>query len=393
MTANPTPPAPHGRRRSLVVGDVRLDSGHLIPAVRLAYQTWGTLNDAGDNAVLVLHALTGDQHVVGEAGPDQPTPGWWPELIGPGRPLDTDRWFVIAPNVLGGCRGSTGPSSPARDGRPFGSSFPTITVRDQVAAEVLLADRLGIRSFAGVVGGSMGGMRALEWAASQPDRVQRCIAIATNAVASADQIGWATPQLFAIRNDPAWLGGDYHPGPGPRAGLATARQIAHATYRAANELNPRFENAHQPGEDPARGGRYAVQSYLEHHGTKLLRRFDAGSYVALTEAMNSHDLGRGRGGVAGGLGRITADLTVAGVDSDRLFPMADSEIIATAPSCREFTTITSPFGHDAFLIETDQVFRVIDRAMSTPTSPASAPAAGRSRAQVRPHRLTGTGLW
>lgn len=385
--------APVGRRRSVPIGDVRLESGRLIPNVRIAFETWGTLNEAGDNAVLVLHALTGDQHVVGAAGPDQPTAGWWPQLIGPGRPLDTDRWFVIAPNVLGGCRGTTGPSSPAADGRPFGSSFPRITVRDQVAAEALLIDRLGISTIAGVVGGSMGGMRALEWAATFPDRVARCIAVATSAVATADQIAWSTPQLFAIRNDPGWAGGDYYPGPGPRTGLAVARQIAHATYRAAQELNPRFENAPQPGEDPGTGGRFAVQSYLEHHGTKLLRRFDAGSYVALTEAMNSHDLGRDRGGITSGLARITADLTVAGVDSDRLFPMSDSELIATAPACREFTTISSPFGHDAFLIETGQVFRIIDRAMSTPTITGSQHSAGPRRALVRPHRLVGTGLW
>lgn len=385
-------PPPAGRRRSVVVGDLPLESGHTLPGVRMAFETWGTLNKARDNAVLVEHALTGDSHVVGEAGADQPTAGWWPELIGPGQPLDTDRFFVIAANVLGGCRGSTGPSSPAPDGRPYGSSFPYLTIRDQVSAEALLADRLTIASFAAVIGGSMGGMRALEWAASHPERIQRCIAIATNAVATADQIAWSTPQLFAIRNDPGWMNGDYYPGPGPRTGLATARQIAHATYRAAPELNPRFENEHQVGEDPATGGRFAVQSYLEHHGTKLVRRFDAGSYVNLTEAMNSNDLGRGRGGLTAALERITADLTVAAVDSDRLFPVHDSELIAAAPTCREFSTISSPFGHDAFLIETPQVFAVIERAMAAAPGSASA-RVGRRGAPVRSHRLSGTGLW
>src|SRR5699024_3973194 len=193
----------------------------------------------------------------------------------PGRALDTDEYFVIAPNVLGGCRGSTGPSSPGPDGRPWGSLFPRLTVRDQVRAEALLADRLGIRSFALVVGGSMGGMRALEWAVTLPGRVRRCMPIATAAVATADQIAWATPQLFAIKGDPAYQRGDYYPGPGPRHGLQVARQIAHATYRASTELNDRFGATPQQGENPAAGGRYAVQSYLEHHGTKLARRFDA----------------------------------------------------------------------------------------------------------------------
>lgn len=385
-------PSTVSRRRSLVVGNLPLDNGEVLPGVRLAFQSWGRLNEAGDNAVLVLHALTGDAHVVGPVGPDQPTPGWWPGLIGPGKPLDTDRWFVIAPNVLGGCRGSTGPSTPAQDGRPFGAGFPTITVRDQVRAESLLADRLGIRSFAAVVGGSMGGMRALEWAVSYPGRVRRCLAIATCAVATADQIGWATPQLFAITGDPAWQGGDYYPGPGPRTGLQVARQIAHASYRSAEELQARFGNAAQDGEDPAHGGRYAVQSYLQHHGRKLVRRFDAGSYVALTEAMNSHDIGRGRGGVAAALRRITAELTVAVVDSDRLFPVSDGELIATAPACRELVTITSPYGHDAFLIETEQVFAVIRSALEP--RPAGAPhEAPDTRPAQRTHRLTGTGLW
>ncbi|MCK0110620.1 homoserine O-acetyltransferase [Ornithinimicrobium sp. F0845] len=351
------------RRHTLPVGDLLLESGENLPGVRMAYETWGRLNEARDNAVLVLHALTGDSHVEGPAGPDSPTPGWWPGLIGPGRVLDTDRYFVVAPNVLGGCRGTTGPSSPGPDGRPWGSLFPQVTVRDQVRAEALLADRLGIHTFAAVVGGSMGGMRALEWAVTLPGRVRRCLPIATSAVASADQIGWATPQLFAIRQDPAYHRGDYYPGPGPRTGLELARQIAHATYRTAGELGDRFGAEPQPGEDPLAGGRFAVQSYLEHHGQKLARRFDANSYVTLTESMNTHDIGRDRGGVEAALRRITADLTVVVVDSDRLFTPAEGERIAGSPACRGLVTVSSPFGHDGFLIETDQIFAAIDDAL------------------------------
>ncbi|GAA5168483.1 homoserine O-acetyltransferase MetX [Ornithinimicrobium tianjinense] len=377
------------RRRTQQVGDLTLESGAVLEGVRVSYQTWGTLNEARDNAVLVLHALTGDSHVVGERGPDQPTAGWWPGLIGPGAPIDTDEYFVVAPNVLGGCRGTTGPSSPAPDGRPYGSSFPTITVRDQVHAEALLADALGIHAFHLVVGGSVGGMRSLEWAVTYPGRVRRCVVLAAGAAATADQIAWSVPQLHAVRLDPAFHGGDYYPGPGPRQGLAIARQIAHATYRSAEELTLRFGRDGQEGEDPLRGGRYAVQSYLEHHGAKLVRRFDANSYLALTEAMNSHDVGRGRGGVAAALRRITAELTVGVVSSDRLFTPADGEVVAGSPACRELAVIDSPYGHDAFLIETEQVFGIIERALaSAPVPAASRPArpTGPARPAAAPAR-------
>ncbi|MDV3296848.1 MAG: homoserine O-acetyltransferase [Brachybacterium paraconglomeratum] len=375
------------RRRTHVVGDLPLESGEVLEQVRVSYQTWGRLNEARDNAVLVLHALTGDSHVVGERGPDQPTPGWWPGLIGPGAPLDTDEWFVVAPAVLGGCRGTTGPSSTAPDGRPYGSSFPRITVRDQVRAEALLADALGIRSFALVVGGSVGGMRSLEWAVTLPGRVRRCVVLAAGAAATADQIAWSVPQLHAIRLDPQFHGGDYYPGPGPRHGLEIARQVAHATYRSAEELALRFGRDAQEGESPLCGGRYAVQSYLEHHGRKLARRFDANSYLVLTEAMNSHDVGRGRGGVEAALRRITAELTVGVVSSDRLFTPADGAVVAGSPACRELAVIDSPYGHDAFLVETEQVFGIITRALRSAPVPARNRPARPSPGSPRPARF------
>ncbi|MGB3828694.1 MAG: homoserine O-acetyltransferase [Ornithinimicrobium sp.] len=399
----PSTPAatPAARVRSVQIGDLVTEAGETLADVRMAAHTWGRLNDAGDNAVLVLHALTGDGHVIGDAGPGQPTPGWWPGLIGSGAVLDPAEYFILAPNVLGGCRGSTGPSSPAPDGRPYGSSFPRLTIRDQVAAEAALADALGIGTFAAVVGGSMGGMRALEWATSYPGRVRRCLALATSAIATADQIGWATPQIYAIRGDAGFAGGDYYPGPGPRNGLEVARQIAHATYRSATNFDDRFGAAPQLGEEPSVGGRYAVQSYLQHHGRKLVRRFDANSYLVLTEAMNSHDIGRGRGGVDAALRRITAELTVAVVSSDRLFTPADGAVIAHAPACREFVTIDSPYGHDAFLIETEQVFGIIAGALNAARSapPSTGPIA-RSATSVAangagavPRRLQAHGLW
>ena len=238
-------------RRFAGIGSIQLESGRVLPDVTMAYETWGSLNAAGDNAVLVLHALTGDSHVVGPAGPDFPTPGWWDGLVGPGAPLDDGDLFVLAINVLGGCRGTTGPSSMAPDGRPYGSRFPALTTRDQVRAELQLARQLGIRRFAAVIGGSMGGMRALEWGAMYPELVRRVVAIATAGAASADQIAWAAPQLAAIRLDPDFRGGDYYGGRPPLAGMAVARQIAHTTYRSGFELDVRFGRSVQSGTEGA----------------------------------------------------------------------------------------------------------------------------------------------
>lgn len=349
-----------GRRRFLdLPSPLRLEAGGELPQVRLAYETWGELNADASNAVLVMHALTGDSHVSGPAGPGHPTPGWWDDLIGPGRALDPADWFVVAPNVVGGCQGSTGPSSTAPDGRPWGSRFPMVTVRDSVAAETVLADALGVGRWACVVGGSMGGMRALEWAATEPGRVARLFLLASPAATSADQIAWVAPQLAAIREDPGWRGGDYHDAPageGPHRGLGVARRMAHLSYRSAFELGERFGRQAQPGEDPWHGGRYAVESYLDHHAAKLVRRFDAGSYVRLTEMMNSHDVGRDRGGVAAGLGLVTARTLVAGISSDRLYPPAQqAELAAGIPSAGPLRMIDSPYGHDGFLVEAPAV--------------------------------------
>ena len=378
MTAQPaapspaTPPVtgawregdPPGRRRFADVGGVRLEAGGALPGVRVAFETWGRPSATLDNAVLVLHALTGDSHVVGRPGPGHPTPGWWNGLVGPGLALDTDRWFVVAPNVLGGCQGTTGPASDAPDGRPWGSRFPFLTVRDQVRAEATLADQLGIDRWALVLGGSMGGMRALEWAVTYPDRVQRLLVLASTPYATGDQIAWCAAQLAAIRSDVNFRGGDYYeaaPGAGPHAGLGVARRVAHATYRSEPELNLRFGRKAQPGEQPLQGrGRYAVESYLDHQADKLVRRFDANSYVVLTEAMNSHDVGRGRGGTAAALRRVTARTAVAAITSDRLYPVPlNREIADGVPDVLPLRVIDSPYGHDGFLIETDAVAELV----------------------------------
>ncbi|MER5790434.1 homoserine O-acetyltransferase [Streptomyces sp. NPDC001980] len=370
-TEVPLPPAtgawregdPSGHRQWYVSEKpLSLEAGGELPGGRLAFESWGRLAPDRSNAVLVLHALTGDSHVVGPAGPGHPTPGWWDGLVGPGLALDTDRWFVIAPNVLGGCQGSTGPASLRPDGRRrWGGAFPFLTQRDQVAAEAGLADALGIERWALVVGGSMGGMRAAEWAVTHPERTGALLLLATTAAASAEQIAWANIQLHAIRSDPHWQGGDYHDtGRGPHAGLGLARRLAHVTYRSEPELQVRFGRAPQGAEDPFGGGRYQVESYLDHHAAKLIRRFDAGSYVVLSEAMNAHDIGRDRGGVRAALGRVTARTLVAGVDSDRLYPLAQqAELAAGIATADDVRVIESPYGHDGFLIETEQVAALV----------------------------------
>ncbi|MFD6290664.1 homoserine O-acetyltransferase [Streptomyces sp. NPDC060205] len=379
----PLPPAsggwregdPPGRRRWYLRADpLALEAGGELPGVQLAFETWGQLAPDRSNAVLVLHALTGDSHAAGHAEPGHPTPGWWDALIGPGRALDTDRWFVVAPNVLGGCQGSTGPSSPGPSGRRWGGTFPFLTQRDQVAAETGVADALGIDRWALVVGGSMGGMRALEWAVSHPERTDALLLLATAASASAEQIAWADIQLHAIRSDPHWHDGNYHgTGRGPLAGLGLARRLAHVTYRSEPELQVRFGRRPQDTEDPWRGGRYQVGSYLDHHAAKLVRRFDAGSYVVLCEAMNSHDIGRGRGGLRAALSRVTARTLVAAVDSDRLYPPSQqAELAAGITTSDALRVIESPHGHDGFLLETEQVAALVGELLPTrPTTTAS----------------------
>ena len=346
-------------------GAFHFESGESLSNVTVAYETWGTLNSDASNAVLVEHALTGDSHVSGPSGPGHPTKGWWDGLVGPGLAIDTTRFFVVCANVLGGSQGTTGPSSLNTSGRPFGSSFPRITIRDQVKIEVRLATHIGIDEWHAIVGGSMGAMRALEWAVGYPSRVKKLVLLAVGAASNADQIALSSLQVRAIKADPLYFGGDYYDkGVGPRDGLAIARGIGHLTYRSSGELDSRFGRNVQGQEDPLKGGRYAIESYLEHQGEKLAARFDANSYVVLSEAMNLHDVGRHRGGVESALSKIRADTIIIGISSDRLYPLVlQEELAEKIPGAHSLVVVSSIVGHDGFLLEIDQIEKIVGPAL------------------------------
>ena len=352
---------PAGDRRFLTVAGGRpfaLEWGGRLTEARLAYETWGELDSQASNAVLVCHALTGDSHAAGESGPAHPTGGWWSEMIGPGKAIDTDRYFVVCSNVLGGCQGTTGPADidPAV-GRRYGPRFPVVTIRDMVRAQAHLADHLGIGSWLGVVGGSMGGMQVLEWAAMYPRRVRSILPLATCAAASALQVAWSAVERLAIATDGGWCDGDYYDKPeGPWMGLAVARQIAQVTYRSGESFERRFgRQMFDPVEAFDLWGRFQMESYLDHHGQKLVKRFDANTYVVLNRSMDLHDIGRGRGGTAAALARIGVPVLTASVRSDRLYPPHEQQelrdgVLAGGGDCR-LVMLDSDEGHDGFLIE------------------------------------------
>lgn len=362
------PGDPPGDRRFLQLATDRpfvLEGGGKLRDVTIAYETWGELDADAGNAILVCHALTGDSHATGPTGPGHPTQGWWDELVGPGRAIDTDRYFVVCANVLGGCQGTTGPASnDPTTGRPYGGRFPAVSIRDIVRTQAALANHLDIGRWFSVVGGSMGGMQVLEWAVMYPDRVRSIVPIATSAAATAQQIALSNVQRFAIWLDPNWRGGDYYDasaGEGPHHGLALAREIAQITYRTDDEFGSRFDRATLDDMDDVftLWQRFQVESYLDYQGAKLARRFDANSYLIISKAMDLHDVGRSRGGVERALSRVIAPALTMSIDSDALYlPYQQHEIrdvLHTNGTPVEHVEITSPFGHDAFLLETAQV--------------------------------------
>lgn len=341
-----------------------LEGGGVLDEITLAYETWGTLDASGSNAILVCHALTGDAHAAGPSGPGQPVAGWWDDLIGPGKALDTNRYFIVCANSIGGCQGSTGPSSinPV-DGKPYGPRFPVISTRDIVRTQASLADYLGISRWLSVVGGSMGGMQSLEWAVMYPDRVSSMVSIASTAAASPLQIGWSEVGRLAVVQDPKWNGGDYYDAPdgeGPHEGLMLGRRIAQLHYRSDLSLANRFGRSSVDRLDRFHlWDRFQVESYLDYHGQKLARRFDANSYLVLNKAMDLHDVGRGRGGTAAALSRVSCPTMIMSIDSDALYTprqqieLRDELVEGGAPV--RFEEITSEHGHDGFLIEFPQI--------------------------------------
>jgi homoserine O-acetyltransferase len=361
-----------------------LDSGATLSDVVVAYETWGRLDADASNAVLLCHAWTGDSHAAGPAGRGHREPGWWDEMVGPGKPIDTNRFFVVCANVLGGCQGSTGPSSqhPA-DGRPYGSRFPVVTIRDMVRAQARLTEHLGISSWLSVIGGSMGGMQSLEWGVMYPRRVRSLVAVATCMQATAQQIAWGAIGRRAIRLDPRWRGGDYYdaePGDGPAEGLAIARMVAQVTFRSDNVFTDRFgrelADTATVGDTVDMWQQFEVERYLGHHGTKIVRRFDANSYLSIGKAMDLHDLARGRGTLERAMKRINAPTMTVGIWSDMLYPMYQQRqinmMLDDLGVPNEFLEIDSPHGHDAFLINGDQLAGPLEQFLSDVSKSTSA---------------------
>ncbi|RLE23329.1 MAG: homoserine O-acetyltransferase [Actinobacteria bacterium] len=366
---------PGQRKFFTFAGDRRfaLDSGAALADVVVAYETWGQLDADGSNGILVCHAWTGDSHAAGPAGRGHITPGWWNDTVGPGKPIDTDKYFVVCANVLGGCQGSTGPASPhPLDGKPYGSRFPVVTIRDMVRAQARLSEHLGIRRWLSVVGGSMGGMQALEWAVMYPRRIRSVVAVATCMQATAQQIAWGAIGRRSVRLDPKWRGGDYYDsglGGGPTEGLEIARMVAQVTFRSDNIFTDRFgrELADKAavGDTIDMWQRFEVERYLEHHGQKLAARFDANSYLSISKAMDLQDVARGRGNLERAMARVTSPTMSVGIWSDMLYPAYQQqqihEIVASNGVPSEYVEIDSPHGHDAFLINGDQLAGPLER--------------------------------
>ena len=351
-----------------------LHLGGTFGPVTLAYETWGTLNEAADNAVLIMHALTGNTHAHDAEQPDNTKIAWWNPLIGPGRFFDTSRYFVICSNVLGGCYGSTGPLSiDPQTGRPYGMRFPVITIQDMVRAQRRLIDHLGVRELAMVAGGSIGGQQALEWAVAYPELVRNAIVIAATAALTAQAVAFSEVQRQAILSDARWNGGDYPPEQGPDAGLAIARMLAMITYQSEEAMEQRF--ARRPArQTPAPlapsgygdlGKRFDVENYLYYQGDALVRRFDANSYLYISRAMDLYDVSEDYASLETALRRIRGKALFIGIRSDFLFPPVRvrwlSEQARAAGVDSTYVELDSPHGHDAFLKEWKQMNDALNR--------------------------------
>jgi homoserine O-acetyltransferase/O-succinyltransferase len=343
-----------------------LANGQKLGPITLAYETYGELNAAKDNAVLICHALSGDAHVAGYHTPEDKDPGWWDVMIGPGRALDTDQYFVICSNIIGGCKGSTGPASTnPKTGRPYALSLPVITVEDMVNAQRALIDHLGIDELCAVVGGSMGGMQALQWVVSYPERVRLVLPIATTHCLSPQAIAFDEVGRQAIMADPEWLGGEYYGKSTPTNGLSIARMIGHITYLSDQSMHQKFGRRLQ---DKAEYGYefvtdFQVESYLHHKGDGFVKRFDANSYLYITKAMDYFDLTRAYGSLKAAFAKTKSKFLVVSFSSDWLFPSYQSREIATALRQNGadvvYTDIKTDYGHDAFLLEAESLTSLV----------------------------------
>ncbi|KAB8142700.1 homoserine O-acetyltransferase [Chloroflexia bacterium SDU3-3] len=348
-----------------------LECGAELSPLTLAYETYGTLSPQRDNAILLLHALSGDAHAAGRHSAADRKPGWWDSMVGPGRPFDTDKYYVICSNVLGGCQGSTGPSSinPAT-GRPYGAAFPVITIGDMVRAQERLVDLLGVERLLAVAGGSMGGFQALEWATALPHRVRSVIAIATTARSSPQAIAWNSIGRRAIMSDLRWRNGSYYGHEGPVDGLAVARMLGHVTYLSDQAFEAKFGREYQDGFGPrfSLESEFAVESYLEYQGAMFNTRFDANSYLYITKAIDYWDLPERHGSLEHALRLGDAPLLLISFTSDWLYPPSDSHAIAHAARAAgravEHHVIESRAGHDSFLIDEEEQRPLITRFLA-----------------------------
>jgi len=340
-----------------------LASGELLAPVEVAYETYGTLADDGSNAVFVAHALTGDAHAAGHHG-DPSRPGWWDSLIGPGKPLDTDRLFVVSPNLLGGCRGTTGPSSvdPAT-GRPYGLRFPHFTVSDVVTVHRRLLAHLGIEHLHGAIGGSLGGMQVLQWALDAPEEIEHAVLVSASSRLSAQNIAFSAVARASIVDDEHFAGGDYYgTGESPRVGLAVARKLAHITYVSEESLQRKFDRR-RIGDVPTFGIDFQVESYLDHQGRSFVERFDANSYLYLSRVMDYFDPFADEVAAVARLSESSTRFLVVSFDTDWRFPTAHSAEIARvlrrAGADVTLEEVASPWGHDSFLLEMPRYHRLV----------------------------------
>jgi homoserine O-acetyltransferase len=353
--------------------------GQVLPGFSLRYETYGELNAARDNAIVVCHALSGDHHCAGWHSPADRKPGWWNNLIGPGKAVDTRRFFVVCANVLGGCQGSTGPSSlnPAT-GRPYGAAFPPVTIPDMVRAQRRLLDHLGVAAVHAVIGGSMGGMLALQFAIEYPRLVRRVLAMATTGRESAQAIAFNEVGRQAIMQDPAWNRGDYALGEGPRVGLAIARMMAHITYLSDASMDRKFGRRKRRAADTEPSAfdvQFEVEGYLRHQGQSFINRFDANTYLYITRALDQFDLEEAAGSLEAAFAPVEAETLIVGFTSDWLFPPEQNRALALAllraGKRASYAELATDLGHDSFLLESEELYALVRGFLDRPAaSPA-----------------------